>query len=214
MRDICRQGGFVVAKKQQVTLKYFQQVQLPTAAAGDSSVHTFRCNSIFDPDFALGGTQPVGHDEWSDFYKYYRVDSCKIKATFFDNLNSADDDGVQGVLGIRKHTDDAVFGTLGYASIMANNMGRTRWKYATSRSAGKGYATVTNTFKHSDTGVARNDADSWTQFGGNPGSGQMTWLFDVFHSPVNPAETVNLREVTVQMWFKCTLKERKSLELS
>lgn len=33
----------------------------------------FRGNSVFDPDFAVGGQQAYGHDQWSAFYRRYRV---------------------------------------------------------------------------------------------------------------------------------------------
>lgn len=216
MSQICRQGGFVVAKRQIVTLKYFLQLTLPQGGAvGVASKHTLRCNSIFDPSVTdLTGTQPTGHDEWSEFYRYYRVDRCKISATFFDHLDVDNLPHSQGIIGIRKGTANDSITTLGYAAVMANNLGRTTWKYASVPTAGKGQQTVTNTFRVSDTGVSRNDVSSWTEFGSNPDEAENHWNFEVFTAPVSPSTLAGSRQVTVQMWFTCTLKERKALSLS
>jgi len=49
----------------------------------------FRLNGLFDPDFSLGGHQPMGFDEWSAFYGRYRVKSakCKIRAVSNTTVN-------------------------------------------------------------------------------------------------------------------------------
>lgn len=41
--------------------------------------HEFRQNSIFDPDFTGTGHQPLGHDQWANFYTAYEVLSSSIK---------------------------------------------------------------------------------------------------------------------------------------
>jgi len=38
----------------------------------------YRGNSLFDPDFAVGGAQPAGFDQWSAFYRRYRVRGVKV----------------------------------------------------------------------------------------------------------------------------------------
>lgn len=42
----------------------------------------YRGNSVFDPNFAAGGLQPAGFDEWALLYNTYRVmaSKCKIQA--------------------------------------------------------------------------------------------------------------------------------------
>lgn len=40
--------------------------------------NTFRCNSIFDPDYTNVGHQPLGHDQWQLFYNHYVVLGAKI----------------------------------------------------------------------------------------------------------------------------------------
>lgn len=42
----------------------------------------FRCNSIYDPVVAAGGGQPLGYDQWAQFYDHYCVIRAKITARF------------------------------------------------------------------------------------------------------------------------------------
>ncbi len=64
-----------------VTLRYAQSVSTSVlTTAGSQS--TFRLNSIFDPDSAVGGTQPYGYDQLSALYNRYRVLSTKWKVHF------------------------------------------------------------------------------------------------------------------------------------
>lgn len=48
-----------------------------------------RANSAFDPEFAVGGGQPIGFDQWSALYRRYRVLACKIDAQFQNKGASA-----------------------------------------------------------------------------------------------------------------------------
>lgn len=41
-----------------------------------------RGNSIYDPEYAAGGGQPLAHDQLATFYNKYRVHTCAIKLTF------------------------------------------------------------------------------------------------------------------------------------
>ena len=38
----------------------------------------FSMNSIFDPNVTGGGHQPLGHDQWANFYSNYEVKSSRI----------------------------------------------------------------------------------------------------------------------------------------
>lgn len=42
----------------------------------------YRLNSLYDPEFALGGGQPMGFDQWSTFYLKYLVYASRIKLEF------------------------------------------------------------------------------------------------------------------------------------
>lgn len=54
-------------------------------ASGDSlNIKDFviRANSINDPEYAVGGGQPLAHDQLATLYNEYRVHACKVKFTF------------------------------------------------------------------------------------------------------------------------------------
>lgn len=57
-------------------------MEFVTSSAG-ITYQTFRSNSIYDPDYTYGGHQPRSHDQYAAYYKYYRVLSCSVRATFF-----------------------------------------------------------------------------------------------------------------------------------
>lgn len=53
------------------------------------AVNVFRGNSVFDPDFTGVGSQPLGRDQWTAFYRRYRVLASKV--TFkVSSLDTAD----------------------------------------------------------------------------------------------------------------------------
>jgi hypothetical protein len=49
--------------------------------------NVFNLNSLFDPDRTGIGHQPLGHDQWSEFYGRYRVDKVKVEITAVNNSN-------------------------------------------------------------------------------------------------------------------------------
>lgn len=66
-------------------LRYATCIGLNPGAFAIAS-HSFRCNSIYDPDSTGVGHQPLGRDEISQFYGHYSVLSSKITAYFeWDN---------------------------------------------------------------------------------------------------------------------------------
>lgn len=63
-----------------ITLKYVERIDL-TSAVGVVNSNKFRLNSLFDPDFAVGGHQPFLFDQWAQFYGSYNVKRCKVTLT-------------------------------------------------------------------------------------------------------------------------------------
>lgn len=61
-----------------VKLGFSENVSLDLSSTGYAE-HTFRLNSLFDPDFTGTGSQPIGFDQWSAFYNRYRVHNTKFK---------------------------------------------------------------------------------------------------------------------------------------
>lgn len=71
-----------------VKLKYFTSIQL--VAASTAGVYVFKGNSLYDPDHTGAGHQPYAFDQYSNFFKKYRVNACKIKfdLTFLDTAGT------------------------------------------------------------------------------------------------------------------------------
>lgn len=46
------------------------------------NVRVYRGNSVFDPDFTGVGGQPLGRDQWTQFYRRYRVTASKFTVKF------------------------------------------------------------------------------------------------------------------------------------
>lgn len=77
-----------------------------SAGFGGVPVHfTYRANSIFDPDYGVGGHQPLGHDEWAKFYNKYVVTRAKITVTLLPDNQAA---GTRGIWGIQLGTNNSV----------------------------------------------------------------------------------------------------------
>lgn len=68
-------------KNKIIKLRYATIVGL-NAATGAAAGHSFRANSIYDPDNTGIGHQPLGHDQWALFYNHYRVLGAKITINF------------------------------------------------------------------------------------------------------------------------------------
>lgn len=64
-------------------LKYVQTVTLNTGTTPSlfGSERSFRLNSIFDPDVAVGGHQPYGFDQMAAFYNKYLVTRALVELT-------------------------------------------------------------------------------------------------------------------------------------
>lgn len=50
-----------------------------------SESHVFRGNSIYDPDYAVGGAQPLARDQLATLYNSYRVHKSTAKLTVTNN---------------------------------------------------------------------------------------------------------------------------------
>lgn len=77
-----------------VCLRYSENKTLSGLGLADLAKIVYRGNSIFDPDFTGVGHQPLGHDEWNQFYRRYRVIGSKMKVLF------ASDSAVNVTVGV------------------------------------------------------------------------------------------------------------------
>lgn len=68
---VSRQRGLVISDRQVVHLKYVDTRNF--APALTFAERQYNLNSCFDPDRTGVGSQPVGWDQWTNFYGRYRV---------------------------------------------------------------------------------------------------------------------------------------------
>lgn len=59
----------------------------------------FRLNSLYDPQYAVGGGQPRGFDQWAGLYANYRVHGCKV--VVYAQMLTA---GYQGIMSLCHRT--------------------------------------------------------------------------------------------------------------
>lgn len=52
-----------------------------TSTSGADAFYVWSVNDIFDPDVTGTGTQPLGRDQWANFFNSYRVMGCKATIT-------------------------------------------------------------------------------------------------------------------------------------
>lgn len=64
------QRSLIIADRQFVKMTYTQLVNVSGAAV---IYNVWRGNSVFDPDQTGTGGQPLGYDQWANFYDRYRV---------------------------------------------------------------------------------------------------------------------------------------------
>jgi hypothetical protein len=72
-----------------ITLKY-SELMSHSMATTVGTQSTFRLNSIFDPNAAVGGHQPYGYDQLAALYNRYRVLRAAWKITFANQAGGFD----------------------------------------------------------------------------------------------------------------------------
>lgn len=82
-----RGSGIALAfpKNKVVKMKYVDTFTLDPVDFASISQVAYRMNDINDPQDAVGGHQPSGHDEWGQFYGSYVVSGCSVKLTVASN---------------------------------------------------------------------------------------------------------------------------------
>lgn len=83
VQTLANLGRVIIPDQMGTVLRYTDRVTL-TCIAGVAEIYEFKINSIYDPDLSGTGHQPVGRDEWMNFYSRYRVLSAKCRASFYN----------------------------------------------------------------------------------------------------------------------------------
>lgn len=135
-----RLSGFPSSKM--VKLKYVDTVTIDMNSGTEQiGKHVFRANSLFDPDYALGGHQPLGFDQWAAIYDHYCVVGSKITATAL-NVTNANGGPYRFVL--RLDDTDRTWTT--WSHIMEHPGTSPMAQYGHPVDAGTGHASVSQTF--------------------------------------------------------------------
>lgn len=99
-------GGFPQAKY--VRLRYVEHITMNPGA--DLLVrHSFRANSLYDPNHTGVGHQPAGFDQWMDRYNHYTVLGSKMTAQFINPGETHLTPGYAGIILTANETDASSF---------------------------------------------------------------------------------------------------------
>jgi len=107
------------------TMRYVDVVQV-NPGAGTPAYHTFRANSLFDPDYTSSGHQPFGRDVWANIYNRYQVVKSTVTAQYMPTVHPESRVGVpdytplySGVAFIKQDDDNSISGTM--SELVENN---------------------------------------------------------------------------------------------
>lgn len=81
-----------------VRLRYVTSITLNVGTDGYPAIHTFRLNSINDPDWTATGHQPMGRDEWAFLYRSSTVLATKASWTARNNIAGQSESAYVGTL--------------------------------------------------------------------------------------------------------------------
>lgn len=80
-----------------VKMRYLQHLNLTPVGGTPIQQFVFVANSAYDPQYSLGGHQPMGFDQWSQFYNHWTVIGSKISI-----MSTIPSTGTQpGIFGVR-----------------------------------------------------------------------------------------------------------------
>ncbi|WP_445779495.1 hypothetical protein [Shewanella sp.] len=186
-----------------VRLKYCDDLTITVPNSPVGTNYLFRCNSIFDPDFTGTGHQPLGHDQWSQFYERYVVTKATLTATFKSTYGEVNQPTNVGVCLIA-NTSAAITSADNFAE---NN--RTTYGYVC---RDLGMTRITKVFKPNDFFGNENiidDDEKGALFGANPIDGAY-WQLKMWH-PSQGFPVAAPLFVNVAITYECVLRERKEL---
>lgn len=81
-------GPSIVPDRMFTKLKYNLTRTLDPAPAAATVTYAFRGNSLYDPEYSVGGQQPMGYDQWTALYNQYRVHASSISIKFMSTSST------------------------------------------------------------------------------------------------------------------------------
>ncbi len=187
-------------------MKYAEDIMVSV----DGNIGTnylFRCNSIFDPNQSGTGHQPMGHDQYANFYKRYTVVGSKITVRFVGGTVSGSTVDPNAITNVGITTiDDTGSSIVNPTDFMENN--RTTYSLIQPQ---KPTTTITKYFSAKEFFGVKNvvDDDTLTSFfGGNPQNGAL-WQLKFW--PDKAGQSDRRVTINVMIQYICVLRERQPI---
>lgn len=173
----------------------------------NGGVQVFRGNSIHDPDFTGVGHQPLGHDQWANFYEYYRVLSSYIVVDFVSQ------DTADAILCAVVPSEESTIIDSGNPDTYIEST-YSKHKYLSNRGGNDSCRIVSSISTERALGVHRVDSgfDEAAAFGGNP-TAAASWYWHVYVGTRTGAATPNA-DITVKIVYMVECMKRKQLTAS
>ncbi len=189
-----------------VKMRYVDSIVLD-APVNARNAYIFRANSIFDPDISGIGHQPLGHDQWAQFYNHYVVIGAKINVTF--NASAANQDAQ--IVGIYS-SDDITIPTTALEII---EQGLCRWKSAPIGFGDNSAITLVNTYSAKKTFNVTNVKDNFDRLGaGFDANPPEISFFHLFTQSLDPQANPAALNCLVTISYIVLMSEPKSLPQS
>lgn len=130
----------------------------------------FLQSSIFNPETAVGGHQPLWHDQWATFFKYYRVHGIRYRIQVALATGNPDNGFWSGIMFYNSQTGGALPTNSFVTEVERKNCRGKHfhiWSGAGMTKVYKGYMGVAKTEGLSRQEFIANE-DYWSTFGTNP----------------------------------------------
>lgn len=197
--------GTLIADRTKVMLKYAEDINV-TVDGSIGANYLFRCNSLYDPNQSGVGHQPMGRDQYANFYKRYVVIGSKITVRFIAQegntaTNSPDDTTNVGITTIADTSDTIIQPT----EFMENN--RTTYGVIT---PSKPIHTITKYFSpktYFGFNKVVDEEDVGAYFGTNPVNTAL-WQLKFWPTATGVTRTVS---ANVMIQYICILRERVNI---
>lgn len=191
--------GIGFPDKLTTNLVYSESIILTPSGITPTPYVVYKPTSLYDPNDAVGGGQPTFFDQLSTIYGRYKVNGCKMTASFSLSTQTAANIGPY-LCGIQGSDVNSIVSTNPSVLISAPN---TTFKLV-SEQDGTTSVTATyspsNTFEFFDDSIqARTNADP-----------VINWYFKVFASPQGVAVTTPINVVLI-MEYNATFSDLKQI---
>lgn len=195
--------GTLIADTTKVHMKYAEDINV-TVNGTLGADYLFRCNSIHDPNQSGVGHQPLGHDQYANFYKRYTVVGAKITVRFVGGTVSGSTVDPNAITNVGITTiDDTGSSIIQPTEFMENN----RTTYGLIQPQRPSH-TITKYFSAKEFFGIKNVVDDDTlsaPFGSNPQNGAL-WQLKFWPDPNGQSDRRVACNVMIQ--YVCVLRER------